>query len=106
MNHKPRSSLYGNDSELDGQEVHNCWEGNDHEDDKDEESSGGNDKEKEWNDVDPTMLNDCGSVIACLPLIIMDEMQAMFVRLLFSQMVVEKLVEDQGIDSLRTLAGL
>ena len=44
-------------------------------------------------------------VIASPPPDVKDEMYNMLIRLLFSQLVVEKLGEDNEIDSYRTLAG-
>ena len=47
-----------------------------------------------------------GPAITSPPLTIKDEMQTMFVRLLFAQMVVEKQMEDQMIDSPKIITNL
>ena len=50
------------------------------------------------------MIGNHVPAIECLPLIIDKERQLMFLRLGFSQMVAQKIVEFQGIDSPWTLA--
>ena len=52
------------------------------------------------------MLGNCMPAIECLPPTIKDEMQVMYLRLDYSQTVVEKHVVDQGIDFPCTLASL
>ena len=91
---------------LDGQEVHDHCNGDDHEDGEDKEFHIGDDKEKEEDKVDTTMLGDHGPAIYSPLLAVDDEMQVMFMRLSLSQTVTERLVVDQGIKSPRTLASL
>ena len=86
----------------DGEEVHDHWK----RENKDEESPSEADDEQEGDDVDTTMLGNHGPAIASPAPTIKEEMQAIFVKLLFSQTVTKKLMEDQGINSLRTLASL
>ena len=52
------------------------------------------------------MVGDCELAIESPPLTIKDEMQEMFVWLLFSQRIAKKLVDDQEIDSPNTLASI
>ena len=89
-----------------GQEVHNHQEDDSYDDNETEQSPSGADKGKESNEVDTIMLGECGPVIESIPPTIKDEMQMMFIRLLFSQMMAEKLVEDWGIYSPWTIASL
>ena len=71
-----------------------------------EESPSGADKEQEGNNVDTAVLHNHGPAIASPLTTIKDEMQVIFIRLLFSRMVVKKIVEDSGIVSLKTLTSL
>ena len=102
----PERSSHGGDSDQDKQEILDHQEGDDHNYDEDEKCASGADEEKEGDDLNTTMLGDCYPAIASSPPTIKDKMHAMFLRLLFSQMVVKKLVENQGIDSSRSLASL
>ena len=52
------------------------------------------------------MLGNWMASIECLSQYLENKMQIMFLRLFFSQMVAQKLVEDQGIDFPQTLASL
>ena len=67
-----------------------------HEDYEDKESPCGYDN-KQDDDVDITILDNDGHAIASTPPTIKNEMQTIFVKVLFSQTMVGKLVEDQGI---------
>ena len=89
----------GNNNQ-DEHEVHDHQGGDDHDDDDEEKSPNVANKETEDDDTDTNVLDDCGPAIASPPLIAKDEMQTMFFRLMFSQIMMEMLVEDQGIDSL------
>ena len=85
----PQSLLHVGNGDQHRQKVHNHFEGDVHEDEKFEESPSGADEEKKGDDADTTMLGDYEPAIASPPPTIKDEMQSMFVRLLFSQRVVE-----------------
>ena len=67
------------------EEVHNCLESDNHNGDKDKESPIGANEEKEGNKVDTIVLGNHAT--ECPPLTIKNEMQIMFLRLGFSQMV-------------------
>ena len=56
-------------------------------------------KEKEEDKVFTMMLERCTPAKESSPLIIIQEMKEMFLTLGFSHTVVQKLVDDQGIDS-------
>ena len=70
------------------------FEGDDHDNEENEESLRRSDKEKEEEDVDMIMLDNLGPAIEKQLLAVIDEMPMMFLRLFFSQMVAQKLVED------------
>ena len=91
---KPRSSPRREDSNQDRQQVHNYREVGGHEDEGDKETPSGAEEENEGDEVDTTMLGDYGPAIESPTLTIKDEIQAMYIRLLLGQMVVETLKED------------
>ena len=81
-------------------------EGDDHNNDEGKESLSGADEEKESNDAETAVLGDCGLAIASPSPTIKGAMQAMFIRLLFSHILMKKLGKDQGTDFPMTLASL
>ena len=60
---------------------------------EDEKSLSGENEEKEENEVDTVMLGRCTSATECPHLTVEIEVQEMFLRLEFSQVVAQKLVE-------------
>ena len=68
--------------------------GDNHDGDKDMESWSGSEKENVDKKVDTIMLGNHIPAIESLPLTINDEMQMIFLRLVLSQTVAQKQVED------------
>ena len=81
-------------------------DGDDHDKKEDKESSIGANKQKTEDDVVTVMLGRCTPAAESPPLTIIEEVEEMFLRLGFSQMVAPKLLDDQGIDSPQTLTSL
>ena len=100
------SSLCGSSSNQDGQEVHDYQEGDNCNFNEDKQYLSGADEEQKGKEICIIMLYDCGPAIESPTLMIKDEMQVRFTRLLFSQTSTQELVEDQGADSPRALASL
>ena len=73
---------------------------------EDKESPSGADEQNEEDEVDTVSLDRCTLTTKSLLLTIIKEMEEMFLRLGFSQTVVMKLVDNQGMDSPHTLASL
>ena len=82
----------------DGQEVPKHQDGDDHDKEEDEMSSSEADKQKEENKDNTAPLVTHAPVTESLPPIVIEEMEEMFFKLVFSQTVVMNLVDDQGID--------
>ena len=96
----------GGDDDQDRQEVPKHQDSNKCDIEEDEESPSGTNKDKEENKVVTVMLGRCAPAPKSLPLIIIKEMEEMFLRLGFSETVAQKLAKDQGIDSPCALANL
>ena len=92
----PTSSSCRRDENQDRQEVHDHKADDDLNDYEDEESPSVGDKEKEGNKVETIILGIYGPAEENSHLTIKDLVQMIFLIMLFSQMVVEKLKEDQG----------
>lgn len=99
-------ALHGGDGKGDGQEVLKCPDSEKHDIEEDEESPNGANKKKEEDEVVTVMLQRCTPAAESPPPTIFKEIEEIFVRLGFNQMIAQKLVEDQGIDCPQTLAGL
>ena len=87
-------------------EVPDCPDGDDHDEDEDEKSLSEANKQKEEDEASTVPPARCTLVTPNLPPTIVKEMEELIVRLGFSQAVVLKLVDNQGIDSPWTLASL
>ena len=94
------------DDDQDVQKIQDHWKDDDHDHDEDKKSPRGADKEKRKDKINTIMLDNCWSAVKCIPLTVKNDILMMFIRLGFSQMAVEKLVDDQEIDSSITLANL
>ena len=55
-------------------EIYSCWEGEDHNDNRDEESHSGADMEQEGDDIDTAMFGNHGPAVTSPPLTTKDEM--------------------------------
>ena len=100
----PGSSLHGGNSNQHGQKLCDHWEGCDHQDDKDKESPSGAGHEQDGEEVSTIVIGNHRPAITCPTPTVKDEMLAMCIRLLFSQIVAENLVVNHGIDATRILA--
>ena len=100
------SSSCGGDGNQDRQEVPKCTDGDDHDMEANKESPSGANKEKQEDEFVTVMLGRCTPAAESAPLIIIEEMEEMFLRLGFSSTVTQKLVDDQEIDSPQTLMSL
>ena len=74
--------------------LNDCQAGGNHKDNEDEKSSCGADNEQEGDEIKSMKHYVYESADKSLPLTINEQMRVMFVRLMFSQTVVEKLVEE------------
>ena len=100
------SLSHGGDDNQDRQEVPEYPDGDNCDMEEDEESPSGANKEKEEEEeVVPVMLGRCVPATESLPSII-KEMEKIFLDLGFNQVVAQKLVDDQEIDSSKTLTSL
>ena len=100
------SSSFGGDGKRTRQEVPECTSDDDHKDEGDKKPSSEADNQAEEEEAVEVPLAACTPAAPSPPPTITKEMEEMFLRLGISQVVVLKLVEDQGIDSPWMLASL
>ena len=98
-NANPRRLSHGDNGNQDGQEIHKWQEIDNHDGNKYEESQSGANKEKNQYKVTTIVLGNCMPAAESPLLTVKNEMKDMLIRLGLSQMVAQKLVEDQGKDS-------
>ena len=87
------SLSYWCDGNQDRQDVPECPDSDDCDVEEVKESPSGTNNEKE-EEVINVMLGRCAPAAECPPLTIVEEIEEMFVRVGFSQMVAQKLVDD------------
>ena len=100
------SLSHGGDCNQDRQEVPKHPDSDNCDMEGDKESPSGANKQKEKDEMVTAMPGRSTPAAECLPLTIIKQMEEMFFNLGFSQVVAEKLVYDQGIDSPWILASL
>ena len=98
--------LHVSDSNQDWQVVHNHWKGKNYKGYKDNNSPTVANIEQEDYDKGTVMFGNGRLITASLFLTIKEEMHEMIFWLMFNQIAVEKVVEDQGINSPEILASL
>ena len=98
----PGSSLRVGNGDQDEQEVNDHQEGANHKDDEDKQFHIGADNQNEGDDICTIILGNSGPTTESPPPTIKDAMLEMFISLMFSRMVMRKLVEEQGVDSPET----
>ena len=88
---KPGKLSHRGTDDQDRQEVNDCLEGDNHKDNEDEKSPSGADEKEEGDEIESIDHDKCESVDESPSLTIKEQMRAMFVRMMFSQIVTEKL---------------
>ena len=99
-------SSHGGDGQQTRQEVPECQDGDGHDEDEDKKSLSKANKHKEEDKAATVPPARCTLAAPSPPPTNAKEMEEMFIRLVFSQAVILKLVDDQGIDSPQTLGSL